>query len=88
MDKRYKKTKARSNASFGNEKSCEAERGIVLVPVVVEPVPVQLDLTVVLNEIRGVEVIIVVPNECAECLPFHQPLSALWFELHSASEMP
>jgi len=44
----------------------EAKRGVVGVPVVVKPVPVQDDLVVVLVEIRDVEVAIAVPHEMYE----------------------
>lgn len=44
----------------------EAERRIVGVPVVVEPIPIQDDLVVVLVEIRDVEVAIAVPHEVYE----------------------
>ena len=68
--------------------TCETESRIVLVPVVVEPVPVHLDLAVVLDEIRGVEIAIMVPHERAGCHPCHQPLNSLKLEPYSASIMP
>ncbi len=46
-----------------NEESCEAERGIVAVPVVVEPVPVQHHLAIVLDEVRHVQVAVAVPDD-------------------------
>jgi hypothetical protein len=57
-----------------NEESCETERGLVAVPVIVEPVPVQVHLAVVLDEIRHVEVAIAIPNERAVRHPYHLPL--------------
>ncbi len=42
-----------------------AESRVVAVPVVVEPVPVEDNLAIVLVEIRGVEVAVAVPhNTC------------------------
>ena len=44
----------------------EAEGGVVRVPVVVQPIPVEDDLAFVLDEIRGVEVAILVLHEMYE----------------------
>ena len=52
-------------------KRVETERGVVGVPVVVEPVPVQHHLATVLDEIRHV----VVLNERIECHLCHHPLN-------------
>jgi hypothetical protein len=48
-------------------KRVAAESGVVRVPVVVEPVPVQHHLAIVLIEVRHV----VVPDECIECHLYH-----------------
>ncbi len=42
--------------------SCDAEGGVVGVPIVVEPVPVQDDLVAVNVEIRDVEVAVAMPH--------------------------
>ena len=42
---------------------CEAESGVVVVPIVVSPVPVEDHLVVVLVEIRDIEVAIAVPHD-------------------------
>lgn len=55
-------------------KRVATESGVVRVPVVVEPVPVQHHLVVVLVEIRHV----VVPDECIECHLCHHPLNFFW----------
>ena len=60
----------------------KAECGVVGVEVVVEPVPVQDHLVVVLDEIWNVEVAIAVLNDRIECLPFHCPLNTLGAESH------
>ena len=73
---------------LGNEESCEAESRIVVVPVIVEPVPVQHDLPVVLDEVRGVQVAIAVPNECTEFHPCHHPWNTLRVESYAVSEIP
>ena len=54
--------------------SCEAQRGVVGVPVVVEPVPVHHHLVTVLNEVRHVEVAIAVPNDYIKHHPYHYSL--------------
>lgn len=46
-----------------NEKSCEAESGVTVVPPVVEPIPVEHNLAVILVEIRGVQVAVGVPHQ-------------------------
>jgi hypothetical protein len=55
----------------------ETERRIVRVPVVVEIVPVQNHLVVVLDEVRHT----VVLNERIECHLFHHPLKFFWNSL-------
>jgi hypothetical protein len=51
-------------------KRVATKTGVVRVPVVVEPVPVQHDLSIVLDEIRHV----IVLNEHIECHLCHHPL--------------
>jgi hypothetical protein len=46
-----------------NEENCETGSGVVGVPVVVEPVPVQHNLIAVVVEVRDAEVAIAVPHE-------------------------
>lgn len=46
--------------------SCETKRGVIGIPVVVEPVPVDNHLAFVLDQVRNVEVAIAVPNETHE----------------------
>ncbi len=46
-----------------NEESCEASRGIVSIPIVLKPIPVQNNSVAIVVEIRDVEVAIAVPHE-------------------------
>jgi hypothetical protein len=71
-----------------SEVICETSRRVVTVPVVVEPVPVDDDLTVVHVDVRDVEVAIAVTDERTECRLCHHPLNALKVESYSASIMP
>ncbi len=66
----------------------ETKRRVVRVPVVVEPVPVQLDLVAVLDEVRDVEVAVAVQHERTECRLYHCSLNALGAVSYSASQMP
>ncbi len=70
-----------------NEESCEAQSRVIVVPVVVEPVPVQDNLTTVLDEVRDVEVTIAVLHECIRCRLYHRPSNTLRVESYSASQM-
>jgi hypothetical protein len=51
--------------------------GLVVVPPVVEPIPVHIRPVGVAVQVRHVEVVIVVPDERAECLPYHHSLKSL-----------
>lgn len=66
-----------------NEEICETKRGVVGVPIVVEPVPVDDNLAVVLEEIRNVEVAIAVLNERMKCCLCHHPSNTLGVESNS-----
>jgi len=74
-----------------NEKSCEAESRVAGVPVVVEPVPVEHNLAIVLDEIRGVLVAIGFPYDCIKCHPCHHHPRSITLgaivEFYSASKM-
>lgn len=58
---------------------------VVVVPVVVESVPIQDNLVAVIVEIRDVKVAIVVLHKCIGCRPFHHLSNALKVVSHSAS---
>ena len=51
----------------------EAERGVVGVPVVVQPIPVHHDLVAVLVEIRDIQVAVAVLHEMYGISPFPLP---------------
>jgi len=57
-----------------NEESCETESRLPIVPVVVQPVPVQNHVVAVLVEIRDVEVAIAVPHVLCKMPPTSPPL--------------
>ena len=59
-----------------NEKICETQSRIIVVPVVVEPVPVELDLVVVLDEVRDVEVAVAVPHNMCTVPSMPPPFEA------------
>ena len=65
----------------------EAKRGVGVVPVVIEPVPIQLNLVAVLDEVRDVEVAVAVQHKHTECRLCHCPLSVLGAVSYSASTM-
>ena len=52
-------------------KRVATETGVVRIEVVVEMIPVEHHLVVILDEVRD----IVVLNECIECHLFHHPLN-------------
>lgn len=52
-----------------SEVICEASSRVVVVPVVVEPVPVHHHLATVLDEVRDVEVAVAVLHDCTKCRP-------------------
>ncbi len=58
-----------------SEESCETQCRVRVVPVVVEPVPVQHHLPVVLDEVRDVLVAVAVQHVCTECRLCHCPLN-------------
>ena len=62
--------------------SCEAERRIVGVPVVVEVVPVHNDLAVVLNQVWHIEILVVVPDDYIAHHQYHHPLKNLRIEFY------
>ena len=57
-----------------NKESCERESWLVVVPRIVEIVPVHVGLINVAVEIRHVEIAIVVPDERIHHHLFHHPL--------------
>jgi len=59
--------------------------GLVLVPLVVEPVPVHVRPVDVAVQVRHVELAVVVPDEYAERLPYHRPLKFLVEDLRVES---
>ena len=54
-------------------KGCAEESRIVGIEVVVEPVPVEVGLTVVPDEVEHVEVVVRVRGIRLSCLPKHRP---------------
>ena len=69
-----------------NDESCETTSRVVVIPVVVEPVPIHDNLVTVIVEIRDVEVAIVVLHKCIGCRLFHHLLNSLKVVPHSASQ--
>ena len=64
-------------------KRLAARETIVVVPVVVEPVEVQLPLIAVGVEVGEVEVAVRIALKYATHLPKHHPLNTLWVESNS-----
>ncbi len=83
MDSLQNSTPPRSGVR--SEASCEASRRVVVVPVVVEPVPVHHHLATVLDEVRDVEVAVAVLHDCTKCRPLHCPLNTRRAVSYSAS---
>jgi len=52
----------------------------VSIPVIVEPVPVEVNNTIALAQVRDVEVAIAVANEYIARHPYHRPLNTLGVE--------
>src|SRR3989338_1035303 len=71
-----------------SEVICKASGRVVVVPVVVEPVPVHHHLATVLYEVRDVEVAVAVLHDCTKCRPFHCSLNTRRAVSYSASVMP
>lgn len=69
-----------------NDESCETTSRVVVIPVVVEPVPIHDNLVTVIVEIRDVEVGIIVLHKCIGCRLFHHLLNTLKVVSHSASQ--
>jgi hypothetical protein len=67
------------------EESSDAQSRVVVVPVIVEPVPVHHHLAVVLDEVRNVEVAIAVLHKYTQHLPYHHPSSTLGVVSYSVS---
>jgi len=65
--------------------SCEHNRRVVDVPIVVEPVGVPVPPVVVPVEIQRVAVTVRVAQKCIECLPCHHPSNTLRIESYLVS---
>ncbi len=63
----------------------EAGRGIVVIPIILKPVPIQHNLHAIIIEIRDIEVAVAVPHKCTECPQYHHLLNTLKVESYSAS---
>ncbi len=66
----------------------EHGRGVVAVPVIVEPVVVRLPATLVPVPVPDVQVVVRRVAECAERHLCHHPSSTLRVESYSASQCP
>lgn len=72
------KRKLSSNRKGENEETGEAQSRVVIVPIIVEPVPVELHLAIVLDEVRDVQVTVVVLHKMYTMPSMPLPLDSSW----------
>lgn len=71
-----------------NEVSCETSRGVLGIPIVVEPIVVPVPLTIVPIQVQDIAVAVRVLQDCIRHHLNHHWLNTLLVEFYSASQMP